>query len=68
MQNILEAKLKFKNNQLQSVTVKVEISKGDIRTIQGTDKPSGGYMHIKPGATISNDLLQEVADYGRQID
>lgn len=64
--NILEARIEFKDNAVSRVTVLVEISKGDIRAIFATTKPSNGYMHIPPGAKVTNDLLQEVAGYGRE--
>lgn len=64
MYNILEAKIEFKNNQLERITVLVEMSKGDVRAIFATTKPRGGYMHIQPNAAVSNELLQQVAGYG----
>jgi hypothetical protein len=53
MYNILEARIEFKNNQLERITVLVEMSKGDVRAIFATTKPRGGYMHIQANATIS---------------
>lgn len=64
MYNILEARIEFKNNQPERITVLVEISKGDVRAIFATTKPRGGYMHIQPSATVGEELLQEVAGYG----
>lgn len=51
----------------ESVKVKVEISKGDIRAIQATTQLMGGYMHLKPGVKLSDELLQQVADTGREV-
>ena len=64
MYTILEARIEFKNNQLERITVLVEMSKGDVRAIFATTKPRGGYMHIQPNATVCNELLQEVAGSG----
>lgn len=66
MYNILEAKIEFKNNQIDRITVLVEISKGDVRAIYATTKPRGGYTCIPPAAKVNDELLQEVAGYGME--
>ena len=66
MYNIITASILFRKNNIAKITVVVEMSKGDIRTIQATDKPTDGYMHIQPGAKISDELLQKVAGYGKE--
>jgi hypothetical protein len=68
MYNILQARIEYKTNQISSVTVLVEISKGDVRAIAATSTPKNGYTFIPPGATISNELLQDVAGSGCEID
>lgn len=62
--NILECRIEFKNNQIFSVTVLVEMSKFDIRAIYANTEPACGYMSLKQNESISNELLQEVAGYG----
>lgn len=64
--NILEARIERKNNQLQRITVLVEMSKNDVRAIFATTKPRGGYMSISPSANISEELLQDVAAGGME--
>lgn len=69
MQNILEARVEFKNNEVQRITVLVECSKNDVRAMYATTKPRGGYMSISPFTTsVTTELLQEVADYGMETD
>ena len=68
MYNILEAKIKFKNNQVDTVAVLVEISKGDVRAICATTKQLPGYVFIAPNQTVTNDLLQEIAGFGLETD
>lgn len=65
--NILEARIKYKNKQLQRITLLVEISKGDIRAITAINEPRGGYMFIMPNAALTDRLLQEVAGTGMQM-
>lgn len=69
MYNILESNIKFdKSGQILSVLVLVEISKGDIRAIEGTNQPRGGYMLIMPNTNYKViDLVQQVAGYGREV-
>lgn len=70
--DILEARIEFKNNQLQRITVLVDCTGSgskpfsDVRAIYATTKPAGGYMNISPSAQVSNDLLQEVAAAGME--
>lgn len=68
MYNILEARIERKNNNITSIDVLVEISKGDIRAINSKDVPSGGYMWIPPGRKLDEQLLQDVAAYGCSYD
>ena len=67
MYKILEAKIEFKDNYVSKVIVLVQMSKGDIRAIQGDNKIKSVYMTIPSGAKIHDQLLQEVAGYGREI-
>ena len=57
----------FKNGTIEKVTVLVEFSKGDTRAIQATTAPRGGYLTISPKTELNNDLLQEVASYGMEV-
>jgi hypothetical protein len=68
MYNILEARIEFKRNQVERITVLVEISKGDVRAIIATTKPRSGYMFILPGTMVNDELLQRVAASGCEID
>lgn len=67
MNNILESRIEFKNNKLFRITVLVEFSKGDVRAIYADTKPKGGYIFLKPDQELTNDLLQDVSDYGAEI-
>lgn len=66
MNNILESRIEFKNNQLFRITVLVEFSKGDVRAIYADTKPKRGYMSLNPNQEVNNALLQEVSDYGAE--
>lgn len=66
--NILEAKIEYSNAKINKITVLVEISENDIRAIHATTKPRGGYMNIKPSAKLNEELLQEVAGYGMEVE
>lgn len=67
MYNILEAHIQYKDRKLCKVTVLVEISQYDIRAIFSTPDIGPGYDAIFPNEPVSDDLLQRVAGYGRQI-
>ena len=70
MQKILEARIEYKENQIERVTVLIDCTSpgskafGDVRAIFANTKPRAGYMNIMPGTQLSESLLQEVADYG----
>ena len=74
--DILEAKLEFKDNKIQRITVLVDCTGegrytkpySDVRAIYATTKPRGGYMNISPSAKISESLLQDVAAAGMETD
>lgn len=66
--NILEAKIEYNNSKIDRITVLVEISENDIRAIQATTQPRGGYMNIGLSAELNDDLLQEVAGYGMKVE
>jgi hypothetical protein len=66
MYKILEARVEYKNNNLERITVLVEVSRGDVRAIEATTKQWVGYMHIQPAEQLSTDLLLEVAAYGME--
>lgn len=66
MYNILEARIERNANQVQRVTVLVEISKGDVRAIYATNNPRGGYKFLMPNEKVSEELLQEVAATGME--
>ena len=68
MENILRSNIVFKNESIESITVLVEFSKGDVRAIQATTSLKSGYFIIPKNAELNNDLLQEVAGYGMKID
>jgi hypothetical protein len=68
--NILEARVEFKNNKIERVTVLVDCTSkhlkplSDLRAYFATVKPLSGSMVIPTDANVSNDLLQEVAATG----
>lgn len=65
--NILEARIEYRHKKLQRVIVLVEISQRDIRAIFATDTFMEGYECLNPDEPVTNELLQRVAGYGRQI-
>ncbi|SEC66552.1 hypothetical protein SAMN04489761_3442 [Tenacibaculum sp. MAR_2009_124] len=65
--NILETNIEFENGNIDTITVLVEMSENDIRAIQANTQPRGGYMNISPGAKLNEELLQEIAGYGMQV-
>lgn len=66
-QQILEARIEFKANEVTRITVLVEMSENDVRAIFATTKARPGYMSISPHTTeVTEQLLQEVADYGME--
>lgn len=67
MYNILEARIEYRNKKLHRVTVLVEISQGDVRAIFSTDTFMDGYDCLNPDEPVTNELLQRVAGYGRQL-
>ncbi|QKX07772.1 hypothetical protein HN014_22495 (plasmid) [Aquimarina sp. TRL1] len=67
MYNILKTNIEFKNGKIDTITVLVEISENDIRAIQATTKPRSGYMNIPDPAKLNEELLQEVAGYGMEV-
>ena len=64
--NILEARIEFENKQLKRITVLVDMSANDFRAFYATTKTAFGYFSIRPDATISEELLQEVARSGME--
>lgn len=70
--NILEARIEFKNSQLDRITLLVDMSSNqskplsDVRAIYATTKPRSGYMFLPSSATLSDELLQEVAAAGME--
>lgn len=69
-ENILEARIEFKENKLTRVTVLVDFTPGsldpgsDVRAIFASNKPMGGYMFLSEKLEVSLTLLQRVAKYG----
>lgn len=69
---MLEARIEFKNNQPERITVLVDCTGpsskpfADVRAIYATSKPAGGYMNIPPSAKVTEELLQEVAAAGME--
>lgn len=66
MYKILEARIEYKEGNINRVTVLVEMSKGDVRAIFATTKPCNGYHYIANGEKVSEQLLQQVAGYGME--
>lgn len=67
MYNILKTNIDFKNGKIDAITVLVEMSENDIRAIHANTKPRGGYMNIPNSAKLNEELLQEVAGYGMEV-
>jgi len=40
----------------------------DVRAISATNRPCSGYEYIKPNESLSNDLINRIADYGMEED
>lgn len=67
MYNILEARVEYKNQKLERVTVLVEISQGDVRGVFSSNNLGAGYMKLHPNEPITDGLLQRVAGYGATL-
>jgi hypothetical protein len=61
---IIQAHQHYKNGQLQQVSVLVQISPGDVRAIYATTQPTAGHMHLPPNASLTPQLLHQVATQG----
>lgn len=65
---IVEARIMFDSKQeIKRITVLSEVSPGDERIITASNTVRSGYTYIRPGAVLSEELIQEVADYGQQV-
>lgn len=68
MYNILESRILRKDNRPHTVIVLVEISDGDVRAIRSNAKQSAaGYYTIDADKPITEEVLQEVAGFGFEI-
>lgn len=67
--NVLETRIKFNpNGSIFYLLVLVEVSKGDVRVIEVSQKIKAGYMSISNRTDhVLFDLLQEVSGYGSEI-
>lgn len=68
MEEILKATIEYKNGLIDSVTVIVQFSADDVRTIQSTREKRSGYFSIKETTWLNKELLQEVASFGMEIE
>lgn len=68
MYNVLESRIVFENNQIQSITVLVEVSPNDIRAFQAKQTVKAGYFNISPKTELNAELLQIVSGYGDTVD
>lgn len=66
--NILQARIDYKQGNIDRITVLVEMSENDLRAMQATTMPRLGYRHIQPGAKLTDELLQQVAGYGYEVE
>lgn len=64
MYNILESRIEFKNNELDRITVLVEMSKDNVRVIAMDTIGKPGYKVLEPNEPLNETLLQKVAGYG----
>lgn len=68
MTKILKATILYSEvNKISRIDVVAEMSPGDVRTIVATTTPRNGYMHILADADLTQELIEEVADYGMEI-
>ena len=51
---------------MQVVNIMLKIY--NIRAIEAINKPCSGYEFIKPNETLSDDLINRIADFGMEID
>jgi hypothetical protein len=70
--NILETRIFYMKDQICRVVVLVDFTSvgkpySDIRAIEATNKPCSGYEFIKPNETLSDDLINRIADFGMEI-
>lgn len=52
---------------MQVVNIMLKIYNSDIRAIEATNKPCSGYEFIRPNETLSDDLINRIADFGMEI-
>lgn len=69
---ILEVRISYREGRISKVAVLGDCTSvgkplSDIRAIIATDKPCSGYEFIKPNDTLSDDLINRIADYGMEI-
>ncbi len=68
MYNVLESRIVFENNQIQCITVLVEVSPNDIRAFEAKQTVKAGYFNISPKTELNAELLQIVSGYGCEVD
>ena len=68
MYNVLESHIVFENNQIQCITVLVEISPNDIRAFQAKQTVKSGYFNVSQQSKLNAELLQIVSGYGCEVD
>lgn len=69
--NILEARIEFKDGEIERITLLVDMSikpgrSWDIRAIFANKRMGPGYYSIQPGDRLDTALLQKVAGYGME--
>jgi hypothetical protein len=70
--NILETRIFYLKGKRCRIVVLVDCTSvgkpySDIRVIEAINKPCSGYEFIKPNKTLSDDLINRIADFGMEI-
>ena len=70
--NILETRIFYMKGQICRIVVLVDCTSvgkpySDIRALEAKSKPCSGYEFIRPNETLSDDLINRVADFGMEI-
>lgn len=70
--NILETRIFYTEGQICRVVVLADCTSvgkpySDVRALEAKNKPCSGYDFIKPNETLSDNLINRVADFGMEI-
>ncbi|SHE58105.1 hypothetical protein [Dysgonomonas macrotermitis] len=70
--NILETRIFYTKGQISKIVVLADYTSvgkpySDIRALEAKNQPCSGYEFIKPNETLSDDLINRIADFGIEV-